>query len=147
MQEVFHYKTAGLPNVWLQGGVEFVETPYGPATKIENLEDLHRLIAEDIINRPGVMTREEFRFLRRELDVSQRALAGILKTDEKNVSRWETGETKVPGPAAAALGAFYLATTKHDDIAETMKEIAELDREIVEMRTFRMEGDHWETAA
>lgn len=148
MEGLFHYKTSGLPNIWLDGGVEQTETPYGPATSIADLDGLHQLIAEDIINSPSVMTRHEFKFLRRELDLSQRALAGILKTEEKTVGRWETGETKeIPGPAAAALGAYYLATMAHEDIAKTMKEIAELDREIVERRTFRMEGDHWETAA
>lgn len=147
MEGLFHYKTSGLPNIWLDGGVESTETPYGPATSIADLEGLHRLIAEDIIHSPGIMSGEEFKFLRRELNLSQRALAAILKTEEKNISRWETGENKVPGPAAAAIGAYYLATMEHDDIAKTMKEIADLDRAMVEMRMFRMEGDHWETAA
>lgn len=147
MDEMFHYDTCGLPNIYLDGGVTVHDTPHGPATSIADLDGLHHLIAMDIINDPAPMSPEEFRFLRIELDLSQRALAAILQTEEKNVQRWETGNTKLPGPATVALVGYYLSRRNYPDIAALMDHLAELDRKIVEMRTFRLEDDHWESAA
>ena len=40
----YHYKGCGLDNVYLHGGVTYVDTPRGKAVQIENIEGLHRAI-------------------------------------------------------------------------------------------------------
>lgn len=147
MRELYHYRSSGLPNIWLDGGVIVTETPHGPATAIHDLDGLHHAIAMNIISDPAPMTAAEFRFIRIELDLSQKTVASLLKTEEKNVQRWETGKVKLPGPASVALGTYYLGKHEVPEIADLMDRMAELDRALVEMRTFRMEGDHWEAAA
>ena len=48
----------------------------------------------------------EFRFLRKELDMSQRAIAGVLGVQEQTVSLWERGEQPVPQYAAVLISAM-----------------------------------------
>jgi putative transcriptional regulator len=64
----YHYTESGLDNVWLLDGVEHHETPYGPATSIRDIDELHRAIGISI-TKSERMTGAEFRFLRTELDL------------------------------------------------------------------------------
>ncbi|CUJ84200.1 putative zinc finger/helix-turn-helix protein, YgiT family [Shimia thalassica] len=149
MSELFHYVDCGLPSIWLEGGVEVTETPYGSATSIANLDGLHHEIAMDIIASPHVMTGAEFRFIRIELDMSQRALADLIKTSVKNIQRWEKErDAKVTGPASVAVGLLYAASRSDEKIHELVKGLAALDRQIVELEhhKFKLEGEHWAVA-
>ncbi len=149
MPKLYHYEDSGLPNIWLDGGVEVTETPYGPATSIANLDNLHHEIAMDIIGTLGPVTGAEFRFLRIELDLSQRVLAQCIKSTEKNVQRWESARDKdVPGPAGFAIGALYVAKKSDEKFRELMDAVSELDTEITELqhREFRLTDNHWEAA-
>ncbi|WP_336096770.1 MULTISPECIES: helix-turn-helix domain-containing protein [unclassified Roseovarius] len=151
MTELYHYTDCGLPNVWLDGGVVVKETPYGTTTSIAALDNLHHEIAMDIITRASGMTGAEMRFLRIELDISQRALARMLKTSEKNIQRWEKHrDEEVPnGPACVALGALYVGMRSDAEFRELVQNVADLDREISELEhnmSFRLDGEHWEAA-
>ncbi len=143
----YHYLESGLDNIWLQGGVTEHNTPEGQAVSITNIDELHHMIAMHIIEDPSLMTGLEFRFIRIELDLSQRSVARLLKTEEKNVQRWETGKSALPGPAGVALAQYYQGKHKHSEFAELMDRIAELDRELTEIRLFSAQGDHWVAAA
>ena len=144
---LFHYTTSGVPDVWLDGGVETIETAYGPSTAIANLDGLHYEIAVSVITSPDRVTLEEFRFLRVELDLSQRAVAALLRTNEKSVQRWETGHSKLPGPAAVALGAYYLSQQGRHDFATLMDRMADLNKGAMDLRVFRFDGQNWASAA
>ena len=149
MTQLYNYIDSGLPNIWLDGGVEVTRTEYGPATSIANLDSLHHEIAMDIIGTPGPMTGAEFRFLRIELDLSQKVLAHCIKSTEKNVQRWEAAREKVvPGPAGFAIGALYVAKKSDEKFRELMDTVSELDSQITELqhRKFRLTDDHWEAA-
>lgn len=149
MTDLYHYVDCGLPNILLDGGVTTTETDYGPATTIADLDGLHHEIAMDIIKTPGPMNGAEFRFLRIELDMSQRTLAHFIKTAEKNVQRWESAREKdVPGPSGFAIAALYTATKSDKEFRTLIDELADLDRQITisEGRQFRMSENHWEAA-
>lgn len=145
----YHYTDCGLDNIWLIGGVEFHETSYGSATSIYDVDDLHRAIAMDIIDRP-TMTGPEFRFLRLELDLSQRALACLMKATEQQIHRWENEKSDIPGPAQVTLAGYYLESV---DPTSRMKEhidrLSQLDCELDggEGRSFTLDHDKWAPAA
>lgn len=146
----YHYVDCGLPNVWLDGGVTTVDTGYGPSTAIEDLGELHHQISMDIINSPGRMTGAEFRFLRIELDMSQRALSMVLNTSGKNIQRWESHkEKRVPGPVSFSIGALYAASKSDEKLRELVDRVSSLDRQVTEHenREFVHSGDHWTSAA
>lgn len=87
---MYRYRECGLANVWLKNGYRQIETPYGRAVEIEHVEELHRAIARNLLRRPR-LTGREFRFLRRELNLSQAALAGMLGNSAQSVALWEKG--------------------------------------------------------
>lgn len=144
MTDVYHYTDSGLQNVWLTG-VEVRDTAHGPTTIIPAIEDLHRLIGMSIAQANRQMTGAEVRFLRTELDLSQRALAELLDVQENTLRRWEQGKVNIPGLAQRALAGFYLETVSETgSLRDLMIKLAETDRQLTaaEMRFNRID-DEW----
>jgi DNA-binding transcriptional regulator YiaG len=87
---MFHYVSCGLRNVWLRNGYAEKETAYGKAVSVRDMTGLHRAIGLHLANRKaGRLTGAEFRFLRKELDVSQTRLAEIMGFNVQSVALWE----------------------------------------------------------
>ena len=127
--KLYHYKTSGLPNIWLKGGVVHGDSPYGPTTAIEDLDELHRVISYGLVRQPRPLTGREARFLRIELDLSQKRLGILLNTGEQTVARWEKGRTGNVRALDRALRMLWLAWVKDRKIAETIERIADRDGE------------------
>lgn len=125
---MYHYKGCGLPNVWLVNGFTERDTPYGPAVAIADIDGLHRTIGLEIIGKPGRFSPEEVRFLRKEMDLSQRALAECLQLKEITVRNWERkGCPK--GPAQILLRMLYLEYTGGDGrVREMVERLSSLDQ-------------------
>ena len=104
---MFQYKGCGLDNVYLANGYERRTTNSGmEVMHIEDMEGLHRTISLTVPVYPLEIGGAEFRFLRKELDMSQRAIAGVLGVQEQTVSLWERGEQPVPQYAAVLISAM-----------------------------------------
>jgi DNA-binding transcriptional regulator YiaG len=103
MAELYHYTGAGLDNVFLENG--FRKRRYGgeEVVAIEDVEGLHRAIARSLVEKPGALSGPEFRFLRIELDLSQKSLGELLGVSDQAVANWEKGVTKKPMGAADRL--------------------------------------------
>ncbi|MDN2584385.1 hypothetical protein [Aquibium sp. ELW1220] len=140
----YHYTETGLPNVWLFG-IEMRDTAYGPVSTIPGIENLHRTIGMNIAQANRQMTGAEVRFLRSELDLSQRALAGLLDVQEKMLRLWEQGKVDIPGVVQRALAGFYLETVSDTiSLRDLMIKLAETDRDLkkVDMR-FKRIDEEW----
>ena len=94
MMDKFHYKSCGLDNVYLLNGYEKCVIDGVEAVAIHDQDGLHRVIAEELIEKPAPLTGDEFRFLRIELDLSQKALADLLDVQDQTIAKWEKGQTK-----------------------------------------------------
>lgn len=96
-------RSCGLPNVVL-GNVEVRRCPECGAveTVIPKIEDLHRLLAERLAKKPGPLTGEEIRFLRKFLGWSGEDFAEHMGVTPEAVSRWEN-KKKAMGPVAERL--------------------------------------------
>ncbi|HZQ61640.1 MAG TPA: transcriptional regulator [Casimicrobiaceae bacterium] len=145
---MYHYTECGLQNVWLENGYEIEKTPYGKAVAIQDVAGLHRLIGREIARRPR-LTGAELRFLRKELDLSQRGLAGLLGTSEQNVSLWER-RGKVPRGSARLLKILYLERLEGNvKVREIIDNFVEQD-EHTPADTLRLKvrrGIEWKAAA
>ena len=106
----YHYVESGLPNVWLQSGYEVVESPYGEGVSIQDLEGLHRCLARSLCDKPKRLTGAEFRFLRRELDFSQKMMGELLGIDARQIRNVEHGEKLVKEPYNRLIRHMYMAT-------------------------------------
>ena len=93
----YHYKESGLQNVWLLNGYEAVKTSQGESVVIHDLEGLHTVIGEALCSKKR-LTGTEFRFLRKELELSQGGLGLLLGVSDQAIAKWEkTGKVQVSG--------------------------------------------------
>lgn len=107
---MYQYSTCGLENVFLKNGYTLKETPYGPGIAIDDIDGLHRAIAQDILRQKTPLTGQQFRFLRKEQDLTQAELAGILGVSEQTAAAWEKQKnTPVQFMADISMRAYYLA--------------------------------------
>lgn len=102
---MFHYRTSGLPNVWLANGYQLVDTAYGEAVQYADPDGLHDAIGRFLCER-GDLSGREFRYLRVELDLSQGELGRILGKSDQAVALWEKGRG-APLWAQRVLIGFY----------------------------------------
>ena len=109
---MYHYTECGLKNVWLMNGYVVKNTPYGEGVSIQDVEGLHKVIGAIIAKRPQ-LTGPELRFIRKEMGLSQKAMAVFVGTSEQNISLWER-RGRVPQTADRLVKLAYLETISKD---------------------------------
>lgn len=147
---MYHYNECGLPNIFLVNGYRQEETDYGPAVTIDDIEGLHRTIGEALAQRADSLTGREFRFLRHELDLSQRVVAKMCDVEEQTVSLWERNADKlVPGAAAQLVKMLYLESIYGKvSVKENLCRLSTLDKQFHELRLELERSDEiWAQAA
>lgn len=138
-QAVHHYRECGLDNVWIEGGFEIIKAPGGEdAISITDLNGLHRCIADCLLEKPGLLSGAEFRFLRTELDLSQTSMAALCGRQERTVRDWETRDDAVEEPANTIIRFVYKQrndpSVKFEEMSKQIKRIQELDKELHELK-------------
>lgn len=140
---MYHYVECGLDNVQLCNGFVVKQTPYGEAVAIHDVEGLHLAIGIMLAEKAGKITGSEFRFLRKELGLSQESLAEILENSSQAIAKWEKGESKIPGAAERYIRGLYLeAKTGEAGLMEGISRINELDHHLYTL-SLKEEGT-WE---
>jgi len=125
LAEPHHYLASGLPNVFLLNGVTETVTSYGPMLHIENIHGLHRAIGLHIAEKPQAITGGEFRFLRRQLGLTQGALASRMHVSDQTIANYEKDKTGL-GPADPFIRALYLVHVLPDQTrVEVLKPMME----------------------
>lgn len=127
-QPLYHYVESGLDNIYLIDGFTIKETAYGSTVSIQDTAGLHEAIGRGIVDSPAFINGAEFRFLRLEMDLSQRQLAALINADEQAVRRWEKARGKsVKGPAERMMRVVYMQFVNDPDIRRKIERLAELD--------------------
>jgi DNA-binding transcriptional regulator YiaG len=143
---MYHYTEVGLQNVWLANGYNVRKTSYGKAVSIEDADGLHRAIGRALACKSH-LTGAEFRFLRKELDLSQHRTADLLGTTEQTVALWEK-RGKIPKTADRMFRAIYLETIDGNvKLKELIERVANLDRKVDEKLVFQDTDGGWLKAA
>jgi putative transcriptional regulator len=147
----YHYTECGLDNVWLMNGVAFETDPnYGEVYAIEDVEGLHRQIASDLIHLPRPLNGAEFRFLRRELDLSQKALAILIGSNDQSIAKFEKARDKPVsnGLADRLLRLLYADGIDKPKVRELLQVLTDLDEQhaALELR-LRRTDKKWRNAA
>jgi len=144
------YVESGLDNIYLENGYRTHETPYGEGISIQDTEGLNRAIGRWLVSLPRPLTGAELRFLRLEMEATQKDLAGILGTTEQTLRLWEKHKTKsMPGPADRLLRALYLEYAGNDESVRKMLErLARLSRKEHQTKVrFRETSRGWKQLA
>lgn len=111
---------------------------------ITDVNGLHRMIGQWLVDLPKPLTGAEFRFLRHEMDLSQAHLAAMLGSTKQNVQRWEKARGKdIQGPAHRLIRALYSEYVDDDPSVRRMVDrLSELDRVLSKARL--RHGADWE---
>jgi DNA-binding transcriptional regulator YiaG len=121
--KVYQYRESGLDYVFLKNGYRIRSTPYGKGVSIQDTAGLHKAIGRWIINQPHRLTGAELRFLRLEIEQTQRDLAGILGSKEQTLRLWEKARNKaMPATADRLLRALYADYVGGDGSVRAMLE-------------------------
>jgi DNA-binding transcriptional regulator YiaG len=141
----YHYAECGLDYVYLENGYVSHDTPYGKGVSIERAEELHAAIGSLIAGHPAPLRGVELRFLRVEMELTQRGLAGILGATEQTLRLWEKHRNKaIPGPADRLLRALYLEFVNgKSSVRRMVDRLAELDHGPRPVARMRETKDGW----
>jgi len=144
-----HYVDCGLDNVWIEGGFEEVDSPYGKGISIQDLDGLHQCIARMLVDKPGPLSGKEFRFLRTELDMSQSAMGALCGREERMVRNWETRDEPVDEPANTIVRFIYAQHIKpsanYVGFAKRIRELQALDKRFHELK-LKSTSEGWKPA-
>jgi putative transcriptional regulator len=144
---MYHYTECGLPYIWLANGYHSIETPYGSATKIDNVDGLRRAIALSIVRDRPHLTGAEFRFLRTELDLSQARLAAYFGYEAQSVALWEK-RGKVPKWADRFLRALYQESADGNaHIQQIIDRLNDMDQQEFVRQEFEEKNGDWRPLA
>ena len=131
---MYHFKECGLDNIHLKNGYSVIETAEGKAVSIKDIDSLHRAIAQCIIKKDESISGKEFRFLRIELDLSQKAIGKLMEYTDQTIAKWEKGAEPVPVLADKAIRDLYVEKEGGGIIAGLLKRLSEVDRQLHEIK-------------
>lgn len=142
----YQYRDCGLDNVWIEGGFEEIESPYGPGIAIHDLDGLHRCIASCLLTKHGFLTGAEFRFLRTELDLSQPIMGDLCGRGERTVRDWESRDELVDEPANTIIRFVYEQrhnpSANYEGLSRKIKQLQARDKEFHELK-LRRTAEGW----
>ena len=98
-----HYTESGLTNVVIYGIGPERDDDGDLIITIPAINELHRVIAEGIVQHGSSVSAEELRFLRTEMGMTQSELARLLHRDKQSVGRWERGEVEIDSSLEALV--------------------------------------------
>lgn len=125
---MYHYTESGLANVWLMNGYRIEQTHYGEGVAIDDVQGLHTSIAQALTENPALLTGAAFRFLRYELELSQREISARIGADIQAVKRWEKAANKaIPGLADRMTRTLYRASAASEPVRAFLDRLAALD--------------------
>ena len=146
---MYHYDMCGLDNVYLVNGFKTIKTSEGKAVSIHKLDDLHHVIADKLVKMPRRLTGKEFRFLRIELDMSQKTIGELMGKKDQSIAKWEKGELTLPKLADVIIRQLYTESVgSNSRLRSIFDGLNELDRSIQKMKMHFEEGKNgWQDAA
>ncbi|OGN63383.1 MAG: hypothetical protein A3E80_00055 [Chlamydiae bacterium RIFCSPHIGHO2_12_FULL_49_9] len=117
---------------------------------IHNLDGLHRAIGLFLVTSKKDLSKQEVRFLRDEMLMSQYTLGQLLGVSEQAIRRWEVGRTEIPKPSEFLLRLLYRdhVNDQSGKIATLLKGIADLeDKKADQPILFKDTKNGWKSAA
>ena len=116
---MYHYTESCLSHVYLVNGFNIEVIDGEEYTSIDNMNGLHNIIAQAIVDSSSPLTNEQFKFLRVELNLSQRSLAISFGVDEQTIARYEKNKTKIPRTTDASLRSIYMESLDKKNLLVT----------------------------
>lgn len=142
---MYHYTESGLTNVWLMNGFNKRTSPEGELVSISDVDELHTAIGLALTRRPS-LSGAEFKFLRKEMGLSQKALGALMGASEESISLWERNN-KVPKSFTQLMRFIYASKMDgNQTIGEIVNAFIELDSVRDKTLTFEDTQCGWKVA-
>lgn len=147
--EPFVYRISGLDDVVLLNGFTRHETEYGSGVSIDHIEDLHAAIAVHIVTSKKELSKNDFLFLRRELEMTQDELGLKLGVSGQTIARYEKGQSNNFGPADRLIRVLIILKYMPEEqlkklLAEVQAAVERDDFRSEEPARFREHEGRWE---
>ncbi len=114
---------------------------------IPRMEELHRVIAQEVASKSARLTAQEVRFLRKYLGFSGVDFAATLDVTPETVSRWETGKKQMSPVAERALRLMVFVRSPIDQYPlEKLAGVAQGEAVPLRMK-LRESRAHWKAEA
>ncbi len=143
----YHYLESGLRNIWLVNGFAVYETDYGRGISIDDVAGLHQVIAKRLIENKPHLSGGEFRFLRKELGLSQAKLGKLWGYDAQTVAIWEK-RGRVPVIADRFIRVYYREVAEGNaNIVGMIEHLNDLDVREDSRLFFEEQRGQWQAKA
>jgi len=117
----YHYIESGLQNVWLNGVEIFNCSQCGENFAfIPCVQELHKLIAQILLEQENQLSGREIRFLRKHMGMKSKDFANNLGVRPVTISRWESGDYPPSKSFDKFIRLFYAANMGLEDIAKKL---------------------------
>ena len=107
--KLHHMTGLGLSNIYLCNGFTIENSDGDETIAYENLTGLYFEISRAIASKPFTLRAEEFRFVRKQLHMSQSEVAALFDKSDQAVAKWEKGLLPVPKAESTLLKIFWLS--------------------------------------
>ena len=111
----YHYTESGLKNIILANLTIYQCSCGEEVPLIPHAEELHKVIAFELVKSKSLLSGPEVRFLRKQLGMKAVDLAEMLGVSKVTVSRWENGEEKI-GAANDRLIKLFLIKKMEEEL-------------------------------
>ncbi len=98
-----HYTECGLQNVFIAGLAYVFDDDGDEIITINNINQLHKVIALGIVSHKHGISGQELRFLRTEMGYTQAELAALVHHERQSIGRWERAEFEIESSAEAII--------------------------------------------
>jgi len=132
--EMYQFAECGLDNIYLKNGFKKTITPEGEAISIHDLQGLLKTIGKCILGKAEPLSGKEFRFLRIEMDLSQKAIGSLMEKTDQTIANWEKGKEPVPALADKAIRDLYSESIGSGPIAGLLQKLSDADRKLHEAK-------------
>jgi DNA-binding transcriptional regulator YiaG len=104
----YHFLDSGLPNVYLSGVKYWVCGKCGAqSAEIPAPEQLMNVIGESVVMKPGMLTGQEIRFLRKRVGKRAADFAALINKTPEHFSKLETGALPLQEPTDKLIRLTY----------------------------------------
>ncbi len=128
LESPYHYTVSGLSNVFLVViTIERCVQCGTDAPIIPRVVELNRLIAKGIVEKAGLLSGEELRYLRKFARLSAKRFAALLEVSASYLSRFENGRHCALGGAADKLARALAMSLSADqgDVRKILLQVAD----------------------
>ncbi|MGI9276235.1 MAG: helix-turn-helix domain-containing protein [Endozoicomonas sp.] len=144
-----HYTECGLSYVYLENGFVQDSIEGEEYVGIDDIDSLHETIGRFVVDKQSTLEGQEVRFLRIEMNMSQKGLGALLGVEDQTIARWEKDQTAIPRTADVLLRSLYLESINREShIGHLLKVLAESEtREAMQDLRLREVENQWQLAA